>query len=196
MTATSYTTLASRIRQIPRSVRRLGVATGLVLLVVIIAAMGSGVSYAFWNGAVQASTSTVSTGSIDLRVNGQASFAVTGLDTTALLPGRSVVASQPLTLSNTGSVPLAITWSGTSVTSASTALRTSLVPSIRPAAAATCSITPQATPLATALPAMTIQPGATARICLEVRMSASAPAEVQGHQAAVGITLTGTQVRP
>lgn len=195
MTATTYTPIAARLRQIPRAIRRLAVATALVMLVVVIAAMGTGASYAFWNGSVPSGATTVSTGSIDLRVNGQETYMVPDLMTTALLPGRSVTASQPLVLSNTGSVPLAITWTGTSITSASSSLQSSLMASVRPATASTCSVTAQSSPLATTLPAMTIQPGATARLCLEVRMSSSAPADVQGQQGSIAISLEGTQVR-
>lgn len=178
----------------PRAVRALLTTAGLVVVAIVLAVAATGSTYAFWNGAVPASGATIATGGIGLTVNDQTSYTIPGLSSTALLPGRSVVQSQPLTLKNTGDVPLSVTWSGTTYTSS--ALAPHLAVSLRQTTATSCTVTPAATPLPTTMNPISLDLGQTARVCVEVRLSSSAPASVQGLSSDFTAQLSGVQVRP
>jgi hypothetical protein len=196
-TAPAVQDVAPRRVRVPAAIRGILAATAAIAIAVVIAASGTGVSWAFWNGSTTTTNSSIGTGTVGLLVQGQPTWTVTGLGTSALLPNRTVVRAEPVVLSNTGSVPLSVAWTGTTYSSANAAMRTSLVGSLRAApATGGCAASASTSALATTMPAVTIPAGGTARVCVEIGMTAGAPSSVQGAAAGVGFALTGTQVRP
>lgn len=186
----------TRDRRRVARIRGILATAAAVSAAIVLGAGAAGSTYALWNGRTTADAANISTGSIELLVDGQTSAVVTGLDLSPLYPGSSVVRASPLVIKNAGTVPLSVSWTGTEVTSPVTALPSHVIASLRPTTAPTCTLTPDGTPLPTTLTPFTLAPSATATVCLEVRLSASAPGSVMGAGAQIRLTLTGDQVRP
>lgn len=162
---------------------------------VVLALTAAGGTYAIWNDLAPVNGGTISSGSSGLTIN-NASSATINLTGTTLLPGRSVVQATPLQFANVGVTPLNVTSTGITFTPASAALQPHLQISLRPAVAATCTVTPDATPLPASIAPVSFAVAQTIPMCLEVRLSSTAPASVQDAEAAFTINLNAAQVRP
>jgi len=187
-----------------KSSRFRSVVNGLIFLTatVTISLLATGGTYAMWNTTATVKGSTISSGSTALSIKASTAadstlvtdYTVTGLDVTALLPGRSVITASPMTFKNTGTTKLS--FSVASITYANgtmVELSSKLTPVLRQSAA--CSTSPDnAAPVASALP-IVMAPGASIPVCLEVGLDASALPSVQGQTASFAITLAVTQVR-
>lgn len=188
----------ARATRLTRAARSLWTGSALVAAAVVVGAGAAGSTYALWNDSVTVPEQRVGTGSIEMRTDGSTALTVSGLDTNGLYPGGSVVRPAPLMVTNQGTVPLSVSWSGTTVTGANTSLNAALISSLREApgtAPTACTVTAPATSLPTTL-TFSLAPGSSKALCLEVRLSSSAPSSARGASATVTLTLDGVQVRP
>ena len=179
----------------PSLVRRMLGAVTAVTVATVLALLGTGTSYALWNGSAVVNASSVSSGAVGLTINGTTAHSLSSLDAARLAPGRSQVV--PLAISNTGTTRLAVTVSGTEVLAQSNSLAGFVTAGLVAAAdCAVASFTPA--PLAgfttTAAPVV-LEPGATRQFCLAIGLGAAAPAGVQGGSARFAMTITAGQVR-
>jgi alternate signal-mediated exported protein len=190
--------MPKHIAPVDPSVRARKVATWFVatsgIFAVAIAAslLSAGGTFALWNSNRTIQSSQVTGGTAGLTINNVTSYAIAGLDTTKLLPGRSVITASPLTLKNTGTTTLSIT-PGT-VTHTNPALASELVVAITQAA--TCTLTPSGSTPASFTTPIVLAAGATTTICVEVQLKATAPASVQNQTSTFTAPLTAVQVRP
>jgi hypothetical protein len=150
--------------------------SGAVAGAIVIAVGISGGSYALWVDSDSASAGTIATGSASLSITQNVNASLWG----NLLAGESV--RQQFTVTNTGTVPLALAGSATTGT---TQVQVRL-------ASGTCPGTALAGTSATVSPAAlgTLAAGATKTVCLEVSLQAAAPI---GTTAAIAVSLAGTQ---
>lgn len=159
---------------------------------IAIGLLGTGGTYALWSDH-RVVAGHVASGTAGLTINNVATHPISGLDFTKLLPGSSVGTSAPLTVKNTGAVPLTVTPGSATFGDPSGTLASQLVVAIHQAA--TCSLTPVGTPATSSAP-FVLQPNATTTICVEVQLKSTAPANVQGNTATFSIPLNGVQVAP
>ena len=180
----------SRLRRATRAI--LGAAAAFASAIVIAVGAASG-TFAYFSSTTPLSAGTITSGTTGLTIQNVASYAITGLDTTKLLPGASVFTSAPLTVRNTGDASLSVTQGAASFGSVQT-VNSHLVITVRRVAdaATTCTIGG-----GTALGAgVTLAPGATMKVCVVVQLSVGAPGTVAGQTASFTIPLDGSQVRP
>lgn len=180
----------------PRSASRLllqAAAAGVAL--VVFALLGTGTSYALWNGRAQTNASTVTAGTTSIAINGVANYAIPSLNSSKIGPGQS--AFVPLTITNTGSTPV----SAIVATTASTANALTNELSIRVTASGTCSaglaggtIGRMATFSTASTPAL-MAAGSSLTVCLEVVMDLDAPVTTANLASDFTLTVTATQVR-
>lgn len=190
---TRHPAAASRGARASRLARRLSAAAAATGGAVLVAVLAAGGTYALWDGTRQVDAGTVTSGNTGLTINDVTSYGISGLDTTALLPGRSTITATPLTVKNTGTTPLAVTPGTVTFANPSSPLASQLVVAVRQAA--TCTATPVGS-TATSFTSLTLQPQASTTICVEVQLKAAAPASVQGLSLGFTAPLVGTQVRP
>lgn len=180
--------------------RGLLVTAGIFAIAIGMAGTVTGTTYALWNSTVSLSGATVASGTIGLTVNNAADLAVTGMDTTKLTPGRSVVVATPLTIRNTGSTRLLTTLVGTTFVApaglTAADMTSNVLISFRSTTATTCTVTSDSVALPASISPITMAVGGTATLCLEVRLSASAPASFEGKPLTFTINLRGDQLRP
>jgi hypothetical protein len=179
--------------------RRILSAAGAVVIATIFALIGTGTSYALWNGRATVNASSVTSGATSITIDGQSTaYALDALDTTKLGPGQSVITPTPFVIQNTGSTRLSVTVAGTTIPAASAALAAEL--SLTLSTAATCTIgTAGATgPLVgyttTATP-IVLAPGASIPVCLQATLDLDAPATLQAKAATFTLAIDATQVR-
>jgi len=187
------TTSAPRSR--PSVLRRMLSAAGAIAVATFLALLGTGTSYALWNGEAVVDASRVSSGNVGLTINGAAAYSLTSLDAKKLAPGRSQVA--PLAIANTGTTRLSVTVSGTEVLAQSNSLASFVTASL--VAAADCAVaTFVPAPLGgfttTAAPVV-LEPGETRQFCLAIGLATAAPSSVQGGSATFAMTINAVQVR-
>jgi hypothetical protein len=173
--------------------RKLGAAAVATAGAVLVAVLAAGGTYALWDGTMQMETGTVSAGNTGLTINNVTNYAITGLDVSTLYPGRSAITATPLTVRNTGTTPLAVTPGTVTFANPSSPLASELVVAVRQAAV--CTLTPYGSTPAS-FTSFTLQPNATATICVEVQLKSTAPSAVQGLSLGFTAPLVGTQVRP
>jgi len=176
---------------IARTGRRLGAAAGAVGGAVFLALLATGGTYALMNDGKQVTGATITAGSATVTINNVTSYAIAGLDTTKLLPGRSVVTATPLTVKNTGTVPLSITPGTVTFADPLSPLASQLVVAVRQAAS--CTLT-AGTPVS--FTSFTLAPQQTTTICVEVQLKSTAPTAVQGVSLGFTAPLSAVQVRP
>lgn len=182
-------------RSRPSLLRRMLGTAAAIAVATVLALLGTGTSYALWNGEAVVDASSVSSGNVGLTINGVAAYPLTDLDAARLAPGRSQVA--PLALANTGTTRLAVTVSGTEVLAESNSLAGLVTASLVAAAdCAAASFVPA--PLAgfttTAAPVV-LEPGETRQFCLAIALDAAAPTGAQGGSASFAMAITAEQVR-
>ena len=152
--------------------------------------VGTGTTYALWNDT-QVVPGQLDSGTASLTIDDVTSYPISGLDLTKLLPGRSVGTSTPLTVKNTGVVPLTVTPGPVNIGDPSGTLASQLIVAIHQTAS--CTLTPVGT-TATSFSSFALQPNQTATICVEVQLKPTAPANVQGNTATFSVLLNGVQV--
>lgn len=171
---------------------------GYLIAGVMIGLAATGGSYALWSDATDAGASIVTAGSTGLTVNGANQYTLTGLDTSALAPGRSVFTATPIVLENTGTTPLSVTVATTTVTDNVNALAAELTLRLTPAAVCAPSlsggITARVAGFTTASAPYSVQPGGTVGLCLEAILDADAPASTQNGNATFRMDFRGTQL--
>lgn len=172
--------------------RRIFGTTALFASAILVAIVAAGGTYAVWNTRTVVNGSTISAGSTELTINGSASYVVPGMDATKLLPGRSVI-STPLTLLNSGSTATSVTLGALAFVNPGSALASNLLVVVRQAAV--CEVTPYGTTPVSFSSPIVLNAGQSTLVCLEARLSASAPASVQGTTATFTIPLNAVQVR-
>ena len=186
------TTSAPRSR--PSVLRRMLSAAGAIAVATFLALLGTGTSYALWNGEAVVDASRVSSGNVGLTINGAAAYSLTSLDAKKLAPGRSQVA--PLAIANTGTTRLSVTVSGTEVLAQSNSLASFVTASLVAADCAVATFVPA--PLGgfttTAAPVV-LEPGETRQFCLAISLATAAPSSVQGGSATFAMTINAVQVR-
>ncbi|MET3770149.1 hypothetical protein ABIB15_002856 [Marisediminicola sp. UYEF4] len=186
-------TSASRSR--PSALRRMLSAATAIAVAVVLALLGTGTSYALWNGEAVVDASSVSSGNVGLTVNGAAAYSLTGLDAKRLAPGRSQVI--PLAIANTGTTRLSVTVAGTQVLAQANSLSGFLTASLVPApdcAVATFVPAPLAGFTTTAAPVV-LEPGEVRQFCLAIGLAAGAPPAAQGGSTTFAMAIDAVQVR-
>lgn len=182
-------------RSRPTALRRMLGAAAAIAVAIFLALLGTGTSYALWNGKAVVDASSVSSGNVGLTINGAAAHSLTGLDAARLAPGRSQVA--PLSIANTGTTRLSVTISGTEVLAQANSLAGFLTASLVPGAdcaVATFVPAPLAGFTTTAAPVV-LEPGETRQFCLAIGLNAAAPPAVQGGSATFTMAIAAVQVR-
>jgi hypothetical protein len=165
---------------------------GTISIAVTVALVATGGTYALWNTKATVNASSVTSGSTAITINALPSFPIPQLDATSLLPGRSVV-SAPLDVKNTGTTPVSITLGAVMFTSPANALSSSLTVYVRQSA--TCEATAFGTTPQSFTTPIVLAAGASTTVCVETRLSASAPTTVQGQTAAFSVQLDAVQKR-
>jgi len=182
-------------RSRPTALRRMLSAAAAIAVATVLALLGTGTSYALWNGEAVVDASSVSSGTVGLTVNGTSSHSLSVLDAARLAPGRSQVA--PLAIANTGTTRLAVTVSGTEVLAQTNSLAGFVTASL--VAAADCAVaTFVPAPLAgftTTTAPVVLEPGETRQFCLAIGLAAAAPSAVQGGSTTFAMTINAGQVR-
>jgi hypothetical protein len=174
----------------------------LVGLVVFIVGVSTSASYALWS-VNNTNSGTVNAGTISLTANGSSTTtALTGLSNTSSGPGTT--ATQPVTIANTGTLPLTYT----------TVLTTSESPTsaavIGNNIAYTAWIATTANPCTTTSTAVStwtgtldtgtknlgagraLAAGTSEVLCVRTKMSTTAPTTVQGQSVSATLTFTGS----
>ena len=170
----------------------LGAAAAFASAIVIAVAAASG-TFAFFSSTTPLHAGSITAGTAGLTIQNVASYPITGLDTTKLLPGSTVFTGTPLTVRNTGNASLSVTQGAASFGSVQ-AVNSHLVITVRRVAdAATTCTAAGGTALGTGV---TLASNATMKVCVVVQLSASAPVTVAGQTASFTIPLDGNQVRP
>ncbi|MEY2850024.1 MAG: hypothetical protein RI885_2691 [Actinomycetota bacterium] len=186
-------------RRSSRFPRRLLSAAGAVAIAIVFALIGTGTSYALWNGRTTVNASSVTSGSTSITIDGQSTaYALDALDTTKLGPGQSVITPTPFVIQNTGTTRLAITVSGTTVPSASAALAAEL--SLTLSMASTCAVgtsgvTAPLVGFTTTATPIVLAPGGSVPVCLQATLDLDAPATLQAKTATFTLAIDAAQVR-
>jgi hypothetical protein len=161
------------------------------VVAIILAVLGAGGSYAYLNASAPvASTSSITSGTATLTVS------TLTLPTSLLYPGATI--SAPVTVTNTGDVPLALRIAGftppTPATTLSASLSIGLFVGVCPAVPApTWSALLSSTPVVTSL-GKTLPIGGSTVLCVSVTLPLSAPATTLGQSATnFGIVIDGIQ---
>jgi predicted ribosomally synthesized peptide with SipW-like signal peptide len=176
-----------------KPVARTVLATTGIFAAAIAAALGAtGGTYALWNDTAVPAGSAIATGNTGLTVENVTDFTIPGLSTAQLYPGTSVFTTTPLALKNTGYTPLQVTPATAIYTSSTNGMSGYLSVALKPATSCSASAV-GVTPVSVGIPR--INPGQTIQVCVEVRLSASAPASVQGGSATFALVLDALQVR-
>ena len=174
-----------------------------VLGLAVVLALATPGTYAHWTDEVQVSGTTITSGTLDLRVDGQDQ--VTGytvLDIAPMVPGNSTAAV--LTIRNNGTAPLRFTAATSATNADGKSLGAALAVKVTgdvgvsgtspattcPGAALSGSATGLDGPLLST--GRLLAPGASEKVCVQLMLPANAPSALQGATASVGITFTGT----
>ncbi|MCU1545679.1 MAG: SipW-cognate class signal peptide [Homoserinimonas sp.] len=158
---------------------------------VVLALAATGSTYALFSDQATSAGATISTGNVQLTVNGDTDHTISQLSLARMLPGRSVVTRDSLTMSNTGTTPLNVTLAETTFTDPAAPLAPHITAALRPGTA--CTVAPDGQPPVTMTAPTLLVPGQSVSLCLEVALSASAPVSVQGSSATFTVNLSATQ---
>ncbi|PRY64672.1 hypothetical protein B0I08_11257 [Glaciihabitans tibetensis] len=180
----------------PRNTARALLGSALLLVMVsALALTGVGSTYAMWNKNTAVNASTVTSASTGLTINGSTTYTIPALGLANLAPGQSIMV--PLTLANTGTTKLSTAVTGVTILTNSKGLSNELT--LRATQSATCNASTTAgTRLAnftTVSAPVTMAVGASAPLCLELKMDVDAPMSVSGGSTTFTLNLTATQVR-
>jgi hypothetical protein len=178
-----------------RRIRRMLVTVGIFAVAITLGISAGGSTFALWNVSTPIGAVSLSTGSTGITVNGSSSYTVPDLTTTQLLPGLSAVSPVILTIVNTGTTPLSISVGAPVFTDPSSLLAQNgnLVVSLFQST--TCAQTVDGASTAAWTTPVVVNSGGSISACLQMTLSASAPASVQGLSATFTLPIVGTQVR-
>lgn len=169
----------------------------------VVLALATPGTYAHWTDEVQVGGTTITSGTLDLRVNGQDQVTgYTTLDIAPMVPGNSTAAV--LTVRNTGTAPLKYTASTSTTNADSLSLGAALVVKVTGDPSTTGS-TPATTCAGASLPGAAtslggpmlstgrmLAPEASEKVCVQITLPLDAASALQGATTTVGITFTGT----
>lgn len=184
---------AAPVNRLRRAGRAVLAAIAAFATAIVISLAAAGGTFAFFSNSTPVGAGTLQAGVTGLTIQGVQNYTITGLDTTKLLPGTTVITAAPLTVRNTGKTPLAIS-QGAMTFSTSTTLSNSsyLIASVRRVTTPGCAVG-AGTALSTSV---TLAPNATMTVCVSVQLAPTAPATVAGQTATFSIPLDAVQVRP
>lgn len=197
MTRTRTTT--GRHRAAPR--RRWVWPTALALTVAVVTALlGSGATYALWNGTASTKASTVKSGTATITVS-----PLTAMNTVPLAPGASTTGT--FSVKNTGSTALGMRVMTTAATVAyakttdaavlgEVTLKLSLVGSAADCHPGIGGYSARVASFDTGSGYLTLPTGGGGVGCVEMMLDADAPQAVSGAVVDFTLTVTGTQVAP
>jgi hypothetical protein len=155
---------------------------------------GTGSTYALWNGAKPVAASSITTATTGLTVNNVTGYTVPGMTVTQLLPGFSIVSPVPMIVKNTGTIPLSVVPSATVFADPTSVIANNL--SVVLVQSTSCAVAVDGTVSPGWTTPLVMAPGQTVSVCLQITLSATAPASVQGVAAGFNVPITGTQVHP
>jgi hypothetical protein len=185
-------------RDRPTSKRR-SVVSGLTFLVGVLtlSLLATGGSYALWNTAAAANEGTLNTGSIGLTINGATNYTL-AFPTTKLAPGHSVLATA--TFKNTGSVPISVSVTSTTVNSTNGLASSLTITVTRISSACTAGLSGGTTAAlasfnTTSAP-YAMPSGASQLVCFELKLDSAAPASEEGGSTTFTMNILANQVRP
>jgi predicted ribosomally synthesized peptide with SipW-like signal peptide len=183
-----------------------------VLALGVVGVVGITGTFAYWTDDVTITGTTLTSGTLDLRVNNADSYATTTLGMTAMVPGST--SAEVLTVRNNGTAPLKYSvtggLTGTNAVDYSTAAANGLLLTIvlngaksGTGSASTCTggtalVTNQAltatttTSILTRRPTAAIAPADTEILCFQIKLADGAPTTLQGKTATASFTATGT----
>ena len=174
-----------------------------VLAFGVVLAMATPGTYAHWTDEAQVSGTTITSGTVDLRVDGQDQITgYTALDIAPMVPGNSTAAV--LTIRNNGTAPLKFTAATSATNADGKSLAGALVVKVT-GDAGVSGISPATTCPGPALPGSStgldgpllstsrlVAPEASEKVCVQLMLPANAPSTLQSATTSVGITFTGT----
>jgi hypothetical protein len=173
----------------------------------VVVGLGAITTGALWTDSATVAGTTISTGTLDLKVDGQNSVSgYTSLNITNMVPGASVAAV--LTIANAGNVPFTYLASSAATNGDTKDLRSALQVKVTGATAitgasptATCggtALTGTGTALNTGLvtTARSLAAGANETLCIQVTLPSTAVNGLQGASTDVTLQFDATQVAP
>lgn len=174
-----------------------------VLGLAVVLALATPGTYAHWTDEVQVSGTTITSGTLDLRVDGQDQVTgYTSLDIAPMVPGNSTAAV--LTIRNSGTAPLKYTASSSATNVDGKSLGAALVVKVT-GDATTTGTTPATTCAGAALPGTAtsldapmlsggrlLAPEASEKVCVQITLPPDAAPALQGATTTIGMTFTGT----
>lgn len=185
----------------------------IVALVGALGLVGGLGTQAYWNDVETVSGATVTSGSLDLKVEGQDSYTWAALSMTNMAPGESTAES--VTLTNSGTTPFTLSATAAATGSDANALVSQVTMLVRLADTATSDVTyprqetcstagtvtynDQAvttTPVTVVAGPVTVQPGDSTTVCVRLTLSPSAGNTLQGKTYTPSFVFTAVQVTP
>jgi hypothetical protein len=178
-----------------RRIRKMLAAVGIFAVAITLGVSAGGSTYALWNVSKPIGAVSLSTGATSITVNGATNYTVPGLTTTQLLPGLTAVSPVILSIVNTGTTPLSLSVGSPVFSDPSSVLaqNNNLVVSLFQST--TCAQSVDGSSTAPWTVPVVVPSGGSVSACLQMTLSASAPASVQGLSATFTLPITGTQVR-
>jgi len=183
----------------PRRVRWIWPTALTLVVAVVTALLGTGGTYALWNGTTSTQASTVRSATATVTVG-----ALSAMNTAVLGPGTG--ATGTFTVQNTGSIPLSMrvattatkVSSATNTTSAAVlgelTLRLAVVGSAAACRTGLSGASGRVAAFDTGSGSFTLPAGASAVGCVEMDLDADAPQSVAGAVTDFTLMVTGTQV--
>jgi hypothetical protein len=178
-----------------RRTRRFLITAGAFGVAVTLGISAGGSTLALWNATTPIGAVRLSTGATGITVNGVANYTVPGLTTTQLLPGLSAVSPQVLTILNTGTTPLTVVVGSAVFSDPSNALAQNANLAVSLFQSANCAQSVDGSSTAAWTTPVVLAAGASVTACLQMTLSSTASASVQGLSATFTLPITGTQVR-
>ena len=174
-----------------------------VLGLAVVLGLATPGTYAHWVDEVQVDGTTISSGTLDLRVDDQDNVtAYTALDIAPMVPGSSTAAV--LTLRNNGTAPLEYTATTSATNADGKSLGAALVVKVTGDTTVT-GTAPASSCAGVALPGSAsslggpllptgrlLAPGASEKLCVQVTLPTTAASALQGATTTVGLAFTGT----
>jgi hypothetical protein len=178
-----------------RRIRKMLAAVAIFVVAITLGISAGGSTYALWNVSKPIGAVSLSTGATSITVNGATDYTVPGLTTTQLLPGLTAVSPVILSIANTGTTPLSISVGAPVFSDPSSVLaqNNNLIVSLFQST--TCAQSVDGSSSAAWTAPVVVPSGGSVSACLQMTLSASAPASVQGLSATFTLPITGTQVR-
>ena len=180
----------SRLRRATRAILAGAAAFASAIVIAVAAASGT---FAYFSSTTPLHAGAITSGTAGLTIQNVASYVISDLDTTALLPGASVFTSTPLTVKNTGNASLRVTQGAASFTLTQTINDYLVITVGRVANTATSCTAGAGTALGSGY---TLAAQATMKICVTITLSSGSPGTVAGQTTGFTIPLDGAQVRP